>query len=77
MPRYMFSSHWHEKIVLSRQFVDVLNPFIGCQQNWSKNSIFIMKITWKLMYNSLSNSNFNVKKILIDHICYSKRNGLS
>ena len=23
---------WHEKIVFSRQFVDVLNPFIGCQQ---------------------------------------------
>ena len=28
-----FSSHWNEKIVFSRQFVDVLNPFIGCQQN--------------------------------------------
>jgi hypothetical protein len=21
-------------MVFSRQFVDVLNPFIGCQQNW-------------------------------------------
>ena len=41
----LFSSHWQEKIVFSRQFVDVLNPFIGCQQNWSKNTIFIMYIT--------------------------------
>ena len=24
--------------------------------------------------NSLSNSNFNVKKIIIGHICYSKQN---
>ena len=26
------SSHWREKMVFSRQFVDVLNPFIGCQR---------------------------------------------
>ena len=37
-----FSIYWHEKIVFSRQFVDVLNHFIGCQQNLGKNSIFIM-----------------------------------
>ena len=28
------SSHWSEKIIFSRQFVDVLNPFISWQQNW-------------------------------------------
>ena len=37
-----FSSQGHENIVISRQFVDVLKPFIGCHQNWSKNTIFIM-----------------------------------
>ena len=26
------------------------------------------------MYKSLSNSNFNVKKLIIGHICYSKQN---
>ena len=59
---YIFLCHWHEKIVFSRQYVDVLNPFIGCQQNWSKNTIFIMVLTWKVLYKSLSNRNFNVKK---------------
>ena len=34
--------------------------------------MFIMKITWKVLYNSLPNSNYNVKKITIGHICYSK-----
>ena len=36
-----FSNHWHEKIVFSHKYVDLLNPFIGCQQNWRKNTIFI------------------------------------
>ena len=39
---YIFSSNWHEKIVFSCQFVDALNLLLGCQQNWSKNTIFIM-----------------------------------
>ena len=69
-----FSSHWHEKIVFLRQFVDMLNPFIGCQQNLSKNTIFIMEITWKVLYKSLSNSNSKVKKIINGHICYAKQN---
>ena len=38
----IFSSHWDNKIVFSRQFVDMLNLFIGCQQYLSKNTIFIM-----------------------------------
>ena len=38
----IFSSHWHENIVFSRQFVDMLNLFIGFQQYLSKNTIFIM-----------------------------------
>ena len=69
-----FSSHWHEKIVFLRQFVEILNSFIGCQQNWSKNTIFIMEITLKVLYNSLSNSNSKVKKIIIGQICYAKQN---
>ena len=30
---YMVLGHLCEKIVFSRQFVDLLDPFIGCQQN--------------------------------------------
>ena len=41
-PESLFSSHWHEKVVFSRQFVDVFNPFIGCQQNWSLNTIIFL-----------------------------------
>ena len=26
-------SHWREKMVFSRQFVDKINPLKGCQQN--------------------------------------------
>ena len=33
---------------------------------------FLMKPRVRSLYNSLSNSNYNVKKIIIDHICYSK-----
>ena len=28
--------------------------FIGYQQNWSKNTMFLIYITWKVLYNSLS-----------------------
>ena len=55
---FYFSSHWREKIVFSCKFCDVLNAIEV------KNSIFIMQITWKLLWNS----NFNVKMIIIDHI---------
>ena len=34
-----------QKVNLLRQFVDMLNPSIGCQQNLRKNTIFITKIT--------------------------------
>jgi hypothetical protein len=44
-------------------------PFIDCQQNLSKNNE-------KVMYKSLSNRNFNIKKIIIGHICYSNQNFL-
>ena len=36
----IFSSHWHEKIVFSRQFIDVLNPFIGFQKLKKKYNIY-------------------------------------
>ena len=36
-----FSTHWREKILFSRQFVDVLNPCIDCQQNLRKTTMFI------------------------------------
>ena len=48
-----------KKIVFSRKFVDLLNPFIGCQQNLRKNTILIIEI----LYHSLSGS--NIKKIII------------
>ena len=31
---------FYGKMVFARQFVDVSNPFIGCQQNWRKISTF-------------------------------------
>ena len=50
-----FSSHWFEKIVFSLQLVDVLNYFIGCQQNWWKkyhlyhvNKLKSKKINWEI-----------------------------
>ena len=33
---------------LFSQFVDVLNLFRGCQQNWRKNAIFITWINWQI-----------------------------
>ena len=67
---------WCEKLVFSHQVVYILNPFImGCPKNWRKNTILITSIAWKVKYESLWNSNFNVKKkIIIGHICYSKQN---
>ena len=34
---YNWKDVWLENIVFLRQFVDVKNPFIGYQQNWSKH----------------------------------------
>ena len=63
-------------MVFSCQFVDVLNAFIGCQQNWRKNTIFMKKSVTKYcrVYNSLWYSNLTPQKILVGHICYSKQN---
>ena len=40
----IFSSHWHQTLYFhfSPQFVDVLNPFIGCQKYLRKNTMFVM-----------------------------------
>ena len=69
-PEGYYWSHWHEKIVFLRQFIDVLNPFIGCHQNWSKiqylscnkNSV---QITFREQFKCK-------QKMIIGPICYSK-----
>ena len=38
-----------------------------------KQKYEVYHATWKVLYNSLSNSNYNVKKIIINFICYSKQ----
>ena len=57
------------KKLYSCKFVDVLNHLIG-----RKKTIFITQITWKVMYKSLWNRNFNMRKIKIGHIYYSTKN---
>ena len=37
--KHIFLCHLHEKIVFSRQFVDMLSLCISCQQNLSKHTI--------------------------------------
>ena len=52
-----------------------LHPWGKFKENVrSENTMFIMYITWKVLYiyNSLSNSNYNGKKIIIGNFCYSK-----